>query len=97
MTELTAGDAGRVLDEFRPGRSVYIQGAVGEPLALRGVLASRPEALAGVSLTSGLIPGVNDFDYAALHDQVHLTAFPDRSLSGGGSDLRSGGFSGQPA
>jgi hypothetical protein len=31
-----------VLDEFRPGRTIYIPGATGEPLALAAALASAP-------------------------------------------------------
>ena len=65
----------RVLAEFRPGLSVYVQGAVGEPLALRAILQSAPEALAGVSLTSCLLPGMNDFDYAGLDARTKLTVF----------------------
>ncbi len=65
----------RVLGEFRPGLSVYIQGAVGEPLALRGLLAGAPAALEGTRLTSCLIPGINEFDYAALDPRASLTSF----------------------
>lgn len=67
--------AERVLAEFRPGLTVYIQGGVGEPLALRKVLQRAPEVLAGVGLTSCLLPGINDFDYAALDPAARLTVF----------------------
>lgn len=63
------------LAAFRPGARVYIQGAGGEPLALREMLAAAPEVLAGVSLTSCLLPGMNEFDYAALNPAVRLTTF----------------------
>jgi acyl-CoA hydrolase len=72
---LSPADTARVLAEFRPGRSVYIQGAVGEALALREILAGAPDGLAGVELTSCLLPGINDFDYAALHGEARLTCF----------------------
>jgi len=68
-------DAARVLGEFRPGLSVYLQGATGEPLVLRDVLSAAPEALGGVSLTSCLLPGMNEFDYAALDAAARLTTF----------------------
>jgi len=67
--------ADQVLAEFRPGLSVYIQGAVTEPLALRSILSEAPDALAGVRLTSCLLPGINDFDYAALNAETHLDVF----------------------
>ena len=72
---MTADDAQRVLAEFRPGLEVYLQGAVGEPLALREILMAAPEALSSVSLTSCLLPGINDFDYAALNPMTRLTVF----------------------
>jgi acyl-CoA hydrolase len=73
----TPGSAGadRLVRELRPGQSVYIQGGVGEALALRRILSDAPEALAGVELTSCLLPGMNEFDYAALHPGARLTTF----------------------
>jgi acyl-CoA hydrolase len=68
-------DVAKVLAEFRPGLSVYIQGATGEPLVLRDILSAAPEALRGVSLTACLLPGMNEFDYAALHAEARLTTF----------------------
>ena len=73
--DIAPGDADRVLAEFRPGLRIYIQGAIGEPLALREILSSAPDALAGTDLIAGLLPGMNDFDYAALHPAAHLTVF----------------------
>jgi acyl-CoA hydrolase len=75
VTGLPADAAGRVLAEFRPGLRIYIQGATGEPLALREILGDAPEALAGVDIVAGLLPGMNDFDYAALHPTARLTTF----------------------
>jgi acyl-CoA hydrolase len=68
-------DVARVLAEFRPGADIYLQGAVGEPLALRDILGKAPAALEGVSLTSCLLPGMNEFDYAALWPGARLTTF----------------------
>ena len=64
-----------LLEELRPGLSVYIQAGVGEPLALRAMLAGAPQALAGVAITACLLPGMNEFDYAALHPDVRVTTF----------------------
>ncbi len=75
MDESRNHDAARVLGEFRPGLSVYIQGGVGEPLRLRAILAADPEALSGVGIVSCLLPGMNEFDYAALHPDARLTTF----------------------
>jgi len=75
VNRLAGGDVGRVLAEFRPGLRIYIQGATGEPLALRQILGAAPQALAGVELVAGLLPGMNDFDYAALHPTARLTTF----------------------
>ncbi len=73
----TADDLARAeaLAAFRPGARVYIQGAGGEPLALRDMLAAAPEVLADVSLTSCLLPGMNEFDYVALNPTARLTTF----------------------
>jgi len=75
VSALAPGDAGRVLAEFRPGLSVYIQGAIGEPLVLRDILGGAPEVLSDVALTSCLLPGMNEFDYAGLNPGARLTTF----------------------
>jgi hypothetical protein len=67
--------AAKVLAEFRSGLEAYVQGGGGEPLALGPILAQAPDALAEVSITSCLIPGINRFDYAALHPKARLTTF----------------------
>lgn len=65
----------RALAEFRPRSEIYLQGGVGEPLALRGVLTNHPAALEGVRLTSCLLPQMNEFDYAALTPGADLSVF----------------------
>ena len=65
----------RILAELLPGSTVYIQGAGGEPLALREVLSAAPQALARVNLTGCFLPGFNEFDYSALHPDARLTTF----------------------
>ncbi len=67
--------AGELLAKFRLGLRVYIQGGTGEPLALRSLLAAAPEALTGVTVTGCFLPGMNDFDYAALNATARLETF----------------------
>ncbi len=64
-----------LLDHFRPGATIYIPGAVAELGFLRDLLSAQPERLDGVTLVSGLIPGINGFDYAALHPGARLRVF----------------------
>ncbi len=64
-----------LLDRLKPGLSVYVPGASGEPLALRAALSADPERAAGVKFIGCLVPGMNDFDYAALTPTTELTTF----------------------
>ncbi len=58
-----------------PGARIYVQGAGGEPLALRAALAAVPHLLNGATVTSSLLPGINGFDYSALHPGARLETF----------------------
>src|SRR5690606_41125465 len=49
-------------DLLRPGMSVFVQGASGEPTALLHTLAAAPEASRGVHYVGCFIPGVNRVD-----------------------------------
>ena len=60
---------------LRPGQPVFVQGAVGEPLALGQALAASEQASKGVHYLSCLVPGVNRTDFAAFHDEATMTAF----------------------
>ncbi len=60
---------------LRPGHSVFVQGAVGEPLALVQALAAEGEASQGVHYISCLVPGINRTDFSAFHPDARLTAF----------------------
>lgn len=75
-----SASAAGVVARLRPGMRVYISGASVEPLALHAALLAEPERAAGVEFISSLIPGVNRFDYAALHPQARLTTpmLPER-------------------
>jgi acyl-CoA hydrolase len=64
-----------VLDEFRPGRVIYLPGASGELRWLQALLASEPGRLREVTLVSCLLPGMNAFDYAALDPGCRLETF----------------------
>ena len=64
-----------LLDRFTAGASVYVQGASGEHDGLRRALEADPQRLAGVELVSCLVPGINTFDYAALHGKARLSTF----------------------
>jgi acyl-CoA hydrolase len=68
-------DQTRLLGELRPGLSVFVQGATGEPQGLIAALKSDPDRARGVCFTAPLIPGINRFDYAALHEEASMTAF----------------------
>ena len=64
-----------LLEAFRPGAEIYLPGATGEPTLLRDALAADPERAREVRFTSCLVPGMNDFDHAALHATARMTTF----------------------
>lgn len=64
-----------LLDEFRPGRIIYLPGATGEIVALADALTNDPGRMAGVRVVSCLLPGMNEFDYAALDPTARATVF----------------------
>ena len=64
MADLTA--LVPLLADIRPGAKVYVPGATGEPTLLRLALEADPGRAGNVHFTSCLVPGMNDFDYAAL-------------------------------
>jgi 4-hydroxybutyrate CoA-transferase len=64
-----------VPDLLRPGMTVFVQGASGEPSALLQTLAAAPDASDGVHYVGCFIPGVNRIDPAAFHPKARLTSF----------------------
>lgn len=60
---------------FRPGETIYLPGGVGEVRAIRDALQAEPDRLTDVSLISGLLPGMNGFDYASLNPRMNLSVF----------------------
>ena len=66
---------GQLPDLLRPGMTVFVQGASGEPTPLLQALAAAPEASAGVHYVGCLIPGLNVIDPASFHPEARLTSF----------------------
>jgi 4-hydroxybutyrate CoA-transferase len=67
--------AEQVPDLLRPGMTVFVQGASGEPSPLLRALAAAPEASDGVHYAGCFIPGVNWIDPASFHPIARLTSF----------------------
>jgi 4-hydroxybutyrate CoA-transferase len=65
----------RIPDLLRPGMTVFVEGASGEPTALLQTLAAAPEASDGVHYVGVRIPGVNLLDPASFHPGATLTSF----------------------
>ena len=60
---------------LEPGMSVYMPNCAGESLLFAKVLQENPAACAGIRFIGVWIPGVNQIDYAALHDEARATSF----------------------
>src|ERR687892_745423 len=73
MPEIIAAD--RVPDLLRPGVTVFVEGASGEPTVLLQALAAAPEASDGVHYVGCRVPGVNRIDPASFHAGARLTSF----------------------
>ena len=67
--------AERLPDLLRPGMTVFVQGASGEPSPLLQALAAAPEASDRVHYVGCFIPGVNATDPASFHADARLTSF----------------------
>jgi 4-hydroxybutyrate CoA-transferase len=65
----------RLPDLLRPGMTVFVQAASGEPSVLLQALAAAPAASDGVRYVGCFIPGVNRIDPASLHPNARLTSF----------------------
>ena len=57
---------------FRPGMTVYAPGCGGHSLLFERWLRERPQAAAGVEFCGVHIPGVNRFDFGALHPAARM-------------------------
>jgi 4-hydroxybutyrate CoA-transferase len=67
--------AARLPELLRPGMTVFVEGASGEPSPLLDALAAAPEASRGVNYVGCRIPGLNRIDLAAFHPEARLTSF----------------------
>ncbi|MCW5750449.1 MAG: 4-hydroxybutyrate CoA-transferase [Alphaproteobacteria bacterium] len=56
-----------------PGMRVFLHGSTSEPLALRAILEAAASRATGVDFTIGIVPGVNEYDYAALAPAASMT------------------------
>jgi len=65
----------RVPGLLRPGMTVFVEGASGEPSVLLEALAVVPEASDGVHYVGCLLPGINRTDPASFHAGASLTSF----------------------
>jgi acyl-CoA hydrolase len=88
-----------VLDWLKPGTRAIVQGATGEPLSFIDAFKAAPERAANVDLWACLVPGINTFDYGALHPQSRFTTFMaspawSASLADGRTQLRAMPYSG---
>ncbi|MEM7021665.1 MAG: acetyl-CoA hydrolase/transferase C-terminal domain-containing protein [Pseudomonadota bacterium] len=65
----------RIPELLRPGMTVFVQGASGEPTGLLDAIASTPEASRGVHYVGCFLPAVNLMDPASFHPEASLTSF----------------------
>ena len=68
-------EADEVVQQLRPGMTVFVAGATAEPGAILEALGRNPERCAGIRFVSVSIPGINDVDFSRLHDDCKATAF----------------------
>lgn len=69
---------------LKPGMTVFLQGASGEPTPFYEALKAAPEASDGVHYVGCLIPGINRHDPAGWHPNARATGFfvgPDQAAS----------------
>jgi 4-hydroxybutyrate CoA-transferase len=68
-------DLDEVAALLRPGMTVFVEGASGEPTPVLEALARAPAASAGVHYVGCRIPGLNAIDPASFHPEARLTSF----------------------
>jgi len=68
-------EADEVVQQLRPGMTVFVAGATAEPGAILEALDRNPERCAGIRFVSVSIPGINDVDFSRLHNECKATAF----------------------
>ena len=68
-------EADQVAELLEPGMNVFVAGATAEPREILAALENQSERCAGVHFISVSIPGINGFDFSALHPEARSTAF----------------------
>ena len=68
-------EADEVVQQLRPGMTVFVAGATAEPGAILEALGRNSERCAGIRFVSVSIPGINDVDFSRLHDDCKATVF----------------------
>jgi acyl-CoA hydrolase len=63
-----------LLSLLRPGMRVFVHAGPAESLGFRAALSADPESARGVEFFGIFIPGINDFDYASLHDEARASS-----------------------
>jgi acyl-CoA hydrolase len=63
-----------LLSLLRPGMRVFVHAGPAESLAFRAALRGDPECARGVEFFGIFIPGINDFDYASLHNEARASS-----------------------
>ena len=67
--------ADEVAGFLKPGMTVFVAGATAEPREVLAALEHKGEHCAGVHFVSVTIPGMNGFDFSALHPETRSTVF----------------------
>ena len=58
-----------------PGHRVWVSASSNEPVALLEALAAQPEVARGVTFIQFPLPGLNRFDFTALHEEADMLTF----------------------
>ena len=67
--------ASRLASVLKPNQRVWVAGGSNEPVALLDALAEAPQAARGVTFIQFPLPGINGFDFTALHPEAELITF----------------------
>ena len=70
-----SGAASRLASVLKPNQRVWVAGGSNEPVALLDALAEAPQAARGVTFIQFPLPGINGFDFTALHPEAELITF----------------------
>lgn len=81
MKEIPLSD---LADFLRPGLRVFLPGSAAEPTAFLEELERAPQKAAGVHFITSFVPGINNFDLAALSPDVELSVI---FMPPGGAEL----------